>query len=101
LIGFNAKTVDLEDFEPEMLKECSRAIFVMATYGEGLWNQLSSQLMNHHKYVCDVAGDPTDNAAKFYSWMKNENEELNDDELSNLKYTVFGLGLIAMNIIVL
>lgn len=43
----------------------------MATYGEG---------------------EATDNAIAFLKWMKDENNEIGSTGLSNLKYTVFGLG---------
>lgn len=33
--GFNAKTVDMEDFDETALKKTKLAIFLMATYGEG------------------------------------------------------------------
>ena len=33
--GFNAKTQDLEEFNPEILAKTKVAIFLMATYGEG------------------------------------------------------------------
>lgn len=69
--GFNAKTIDLEDFNVEVLQETERAIFLMATYGEG---------------------EPTDNAIAFTKWMKNTEKELPADFLSKLKYCVFGLG---------
>lgn len=70
-LGFNAKTIDLEDFNPEVLMETERAIFLMATYGEG---------------------EPTDNAIAFTKWMKNTEKELSAECLSKLKYSVFGLG---------
>jgi NADPH-ferrihemoprotein reductase len=71
LIGFSTKTVDLEDFDPEVLKTTDRAIFLMATYGEG---------------------EPTDNAIAFTKWMKNTDETLNSDTLNKLRFCVFGLG---------
>jgi NADPH-ferrihemoprotein reductase len=43
----------------------------MATYGEG---------------------EPTDNAAKFVKWAKNEDESADASFLANCEYTVFGLG---------
>ncbi|XP_062501211.1 NADPH--cytochrome P450 reductase-like isoform X2 [Corticium candelabrum] len=46
--------------------ENSLVLFCMATYGEG---------------------DPTDNAQEFYDWLKDT-----DEDLSGLKYAVFGLG---------
>lgn len=69
--GFLAKTIDLEDFDPEVLKSTERAIFLMATYGEG---------------------EPTDNAISFTKWMKNADGALGADTLTNLKFCVFGLG---------
>ena len=71
--GFDAKLMDLEDFEPEQLtsNETKVNLFLVATYGEG---------------------DPTDNAANFYEWVGNGNDELSSDFLSSTKFCVFGLG---------
>lgn len=69
--GFEAKIVDLEDFDPEQLKVSRLAIFIVATYGEG---------------------DPTDNAAKFLVWLKNEAGTTPVNFLENVDFTVFGLG---------
>ena len=69
--GFNAKTQDLEEFNPETLSKTKLAIFLMATYGEG---------------------EPTDNAINFNKWMKNEDNEVESTYLTKLNYTVFGLG---------
>lgn len=70
--GFNTKVVDLEDFEPEMiLTQTKRAIFLMATYGEG---------------------EPTDNAVSFIKWLKNGDGEIEDNGLSSIQFSVFGLG---------
>ena len=66
--GFEAKMVDLEDFDAEKLAEETFSIFLMATYGEG---------------------EPTDNAVQFYKWIKNEDDT--NPTLTN-KYAVFGLG---------
>lgn len=51
--------------------ETERAIFLMATYGEG---------------------EPTDNAISFTKWMKNLEGTLGADTLKKLKFCVFGLG---------
>jgi len=49
--GFNAKTIDLEEFDENSLTTSpAMSIFLMATYGEG---------------------EPTDNAGKFYRWITN------------------------------
>lgn len=69
--GFDAKMIDLEDFDPEQVRTTRLAVFLVATYGEG---------------------DPTDNSAKFYKWLKNEDNSLPSDYLSPLQFTVFGLG---------
>ena len=67
--GFKGIPTDLEEFEPETFKEVTLAIFCMATYGEG---------------------DPTDNATAFVNWLKDK--ELDSDVLTDMQYTVFGLG---------
>lgn len=71
--GFDAKLMDLEDFEPDQLTSSDPKvhIFLLATYGEG---------------------DPTDNASKFFEWVCNENGELSEQHLSSMKFCVFGLG---------
>mmetsp|Transcript_7916 Transcript_7916/g.13118 ORF Transcript_7916/g.13118 Transcript_7916/m.13118 type:complete len:693 (+) Transcript_7916:93-2171(+) len=70
--GFDARTVDLEDFDPDtMINDTDKAVFLMATYGEG---------------------EPTDNAITFAKWLKNSDGELSEDALKNLNFTVFGLG---------
>ncbi len=76
--GFEAKTMDLEDFDPNQLKDARLAVFLMATYGEG---------------------DPTDNALKFTNWITLNDKLSEGDEkkvsptfLSNLSFCVFGLG---------
>lgn len=68
---FGLKTLvgDLSDFDYENLNEISSDVlvfFVVATYGEG---------------------EPTDDAIEFSEYLENE-----ADDLSNLKYCVFGLG---------
>eukprot|EP00005_Dracoamoeba_jomungandri_P004434 CAMPEP_0174251296 /NCGR_PEP_ID=MMETSP0439-20130205/1154_1 /TAXON_ID=0 /ORGANISM="Stereomyxa ramosa, Strain Chinc5" /LENGTH=593 /DNA_ID=CAMNT_0015331569 /DNA_START=273 /DNA_END=2051 /DNA_ORIENTATION=- len=68
-LGFGVSVHDLEDYDTEELEEEEFCIFVMATYGEG---------------------EPTDNAKEFYDWLLEE--ERTDTPLSNIKYTIFGLG---------
>lgn len=69
--GFDAKLFDLEEFDPELIANTDLALFIMATYGEG---------------------EPTDNAAKFFKWLKNTDDAIPDNYLSKLKFSVFGLG---------
>ena len=74
--GFNAEMCDFEDFDSEDMMKSKLAIFLMATYGEG---------------------EPTDNAHKFYNWIKPEDkkeqcEHANIGDLNELEYGVFGLG---------
>jgi NADPH-ferrihemoprotein reductase len=70
--GFKAQVIDLEDFEPEQLASAGKAVFMMATYGEG---------------------DPTDNAASFITYLQAA-ETSADQRLAGkgLQYAVFGLG---------
>ena len=72
--GFDARSVDLEDFEPNTMQSIKLALFLMATYGEG---------------------EATDNATKFYRWIKPEKDEMEDaaedGALSNMEFGVFGL----------
>ena len=49
----------------------SLVIFLMANYNEG---------------------EPTDNAIEFNKWMTNTNKTVRDTYLSNVSFTVFGLG---------
>lgn len=69
--GFNALVIDLEEFSPVELAQSIPSVFVVACTGEG---------------------EPTENAAKFYSYIKNEHGALSSTTLALLPYTVFGLG---------
>jgi len=66
--GFAARVVDLDDFDESEFMESRLALCVMATYGEG---------------------EPTDNASKFFKWLKNLDGPV---ALEGLSFTVFGLG---------
>eukprot|EP00611_Tribonema_gayanum_P027840 TRINITY_DN699_c0_g1_i4.p1 TRINITY_DN699_c0_g1~~TRINITY_DN699_c0_g1_i4.p1 ORF type:complete len:654 (-),score=302.60 TRINITY_DN699_c0_g1_i4:336-2297(-) len=68
--GFNTQVVDLEDFNEFQLAEAGKAIFIMATYGEG---------------------DPTDNAMAFMDWLKQADKDASLAS-TGLRYTAFGLG---------
>ena len=68
--GFKAKSVDMEDYEPDELKEeDAPVVFLMATHGEG---------------------EPTDNALTFFKYF-NEPER-GADELASLRFAAFALG---------
>jgi len=70
--GMSPDLVDMEDFESEGMEQLAEqdfVVFVVATHGEG---------------------DPTDNAIGFYNWLISKERE--SDELSNVKFTVFGMG---------
>ncbi|CAM9130135.1 unnamed protein product [Pylaiella littoralis] len=69
--GFQIDVIDLEEFSAAELLEKGKAIFLMATYGDG---------------------EPTDNAGEFSAWLKNESGELQNDFLATVEFTVFGLG---------
>lgn len=69
--GFDAKTCDLEDFNADVLASTAKAVFLMATYGEG---------------------EPTDNAQKFMKWLRNETDSTPSNFLENTQFVVFGLG---------
>ncbi|ETV88103.1 hypothetical protein H257_01459 [Aphanomyces astaci] len=68
---FAVDLVDLEEFEPSLLKTLEYVIFVVATYGEG---------------------DPTDNAVEFMKFLNDTDGHLADNEFDTVKFTVFGLG---------
>lgn len=69
--GFDAKVVDLEEFDPVAFAKPAVCVFLMATYGEG---------------------EPTDNAAKFHRYLRDEDGLLSQDALADLQFAVFGLG---------
>lgn len=68
--GFRGKVIDLEDYDTEELQDEKCVIFLVATYGEG---------------------EPTDNAQEFYNWLSSS-DRIENDELSNIEFAVFGLG---------
>ena len=68
--GFKAKSVDMEDYEPDELREeDAPVVFLMATHGEG---------------------EPTDNALAFYKYLNEPEREA--DELASLRFAAFALG---------
>ena len=78
--GFAAECIDLEELDGDDLVALAKAggvaeslpavaVFLVATYGEG---------------------EPTDNAASFYRWMKDAQDE--STTLDGLYISVFGLG---------
>jgi NADPH-ferrihemoprotein reductase len=67
--GFNARCLDLEEFEPTQLTNESVVIFVVATFGEG---------------------EPTDNAAGFWEYINDKERDPSD--MSHLTFAVFALG---------
>lgn len=73
--GFDAKMCDLDGFDAGELAGLrggvGAAIFLMATYGEG---------------------EPTDNAASFAKWMDADSGSAEAGCLSDVPFTVFGLG---------
>ena len=67
--GIRALYIDLMDIDAVELCEFPGdclAVFVLATYGEG---------------------EPTDNARDFFEWL-----QANEEDLSNINFTIFGLG---------
>lgn len=66
--GFDAKCVDLEDYDNEDLADEKFALYLMATFGEG---------------------EPTDNAVPFWEWITESDTEI---DLQDHKFGVFGLG---------
>jgi len=68
--GFNAKPVDLEEFDVgELRDDTPLALFFMATYGEG---------------------EPCDNSLEFTNFLKDKTTE--ENFASKIKFSVFGLG---------
>ena len=67
--GFDARSVDLEEYAPEKLADEDEApvVFLMSTHGEG---------------------EPTDNARAFYRYFEDER----CDNLKSLRYAAFALG---------
>ena len=69
--GFKARSIDLEDYEPdELAEEEAPVVFLMATHGEG---------------------DPTDNAVQWYKHLNNEAER-QPGELRGVRCATFALG---------
>lgn len=65
--GFGPKILPLNDCEPTLLGQASKAVIISSTWGDG---------------------DPPDNAVKFWSWLNAENAP----QLGNLQFAVLGLG---------
>lgn len=68
-MGFNAKAMDLEDYDVDKLAKEDLAVYLMSTFGEG---------------------EPTDNAQEFYNWLLEDERE--EDLLEGKSYAVFALG---------
>lgn len=56
-----------------------------------MYNILCTTLCMLH-YILLYIGEPTDNAARFFRWMKNEEGTTEDNCLANVNFAVFGLG---------
>ena len=70
LYGFTAVVKDLEDYDAdEQLTSEKYAVFLMATFGEG---------------------EPTDNSASFYEWLRNDARTERD--AAGVPFAVFALG---------
>lgn len=70
--GFDSSLKDLDDFTVDSIVRPHIAIFLIATFGEG---------------------EPTDNAKKFYNWVKSQQTSNEGKEiLKDIIYCVFGLG---------
>jgi NADPH-ferrihemoprotein reductase len=67
---FKAKVVDLEEYDKYEMKG-KNCIFCVATHGEG---------------------DPSDNAKRFYKFLKENESQQNNELFKDMKFTVFGLG---------
>jgi len=69
--GFKARSIDLEDYEPdELAEEEAPVVFLMATHGEG---------------------DPSDNAVQWYKHLNNEAVR-QPGELKGVRCATFALG---------
>jgi sulfite reductase (NADPH) flavoprotein alpha-component len=65
--GFSARVFELNDFEKAGLTSGGRTIIISSTWGDG---------------------DPPDNAANFWNWLKSDSAP----RLENLQFAVLGLG---------
>ncbi|EGR31364.1 nadph-cytochrome p450 reductase, putative, partial [Ichthyophthirius multifiliis] len=65
---YQANLINLSEFEPNQFISSKYCIFLLSTYGKG---------------------GPTNDAAKFFDWLNNQKDT---KLLSDMKYTIFGLG---------
>jgi sulfite reductase alpha subunit-like flavoprotein len=70
-LGINAKMSSMDEFKKNKFEENSIAIICIATYG---------------------VGGPTENSVDFYYWLEKQLKTQNKELLSQMKYSVFGLG---------
>ena len=88
------RSIDLQNSVQDSLSEGGFAIFLIATYGEGVFRiPNSDQSGTRHVYTASIiifgVGDPTDNSRDFVKWLK---ESTSSQLLPRLRYAVFGLG---------
>ncbi|SBS83949.1 NADPH-cytochrome p450 reductase, putative (CPR), partial [Plasmodium malariae] len=69
IFNIKADIIDLENYNKEEIKTFGIRIFIVATYGDG---------------------EPTDNAVKFFKWLKSLNND--NTYFRNTKYSIMGLG---------
>ena len=70
MLGYAAAVKDLQDWDAEVeLPRAGCAVFLLATFGEG---------------------EPTDNAASFYSWINEERRT--EQDAAGVPFAVFALG---------
>ncbi|QRG40102.1 hypothetical protein FDK38_004564 [Candidozyma auris] len=93
VVFFGSQTGTAEDYANKLAKELhskfglSVLIADMADYDYDNFHELNPDYLFFFLVATYGEGEPTDNAVEFFNWLEGDAEQL-----SNIKFTVFGLG---------
>ncbi|PSK37036.1 hypothetical protein C7M61_003461 [Candidozyma pseudohaemuli] len=93
VVFFGSQTGTAEDYATKLAKELhskfglSVLIADMADYDYENFQDLNPDYLYFFLVATYGEGEPTDNAVEFFNWLDGD-----ADQISNVKYTVFGLG---------
>lgn len=93
VVFFGSQTGTAEDYATKLAKELhskfglSVLIADMADYDYDNFQDMNSDYLFFFLVATYGEGEPTDNAVEFFNWLEGD-----ADQITNVKYTVFGLG---------